>query len=72
MRKHHQKEYDRLKGKLDGMLNEEGQGLLNELLEAKTSVNIYSDYGSFASGFRLATLLMVEVFYDKDSLFYDR
>ena len=68
LQKHYQKECDRLKEQLDGLLNEDGRELLEELMEANTSEGRYSDYDSFISGFRFATLLMVEVFHDKDGM----
>jgi len=68
LQKHHQKEYDKLKKQLDGLLNEDGQELLEELLETSSSEGRYSDYDSFISGFRFAALLMMEVFHDKESM----
>ena len=54
------------------MLNEDGRKLLDKLLEANSAENGYSDYDSFISGYRIATLLMVEVFHDKDNLLENR
>jgi hypothetical protein len=42
--------------------------LLNDLLEEQASENAYTDMESFVTGFRLATMLMVEVFHDMDNL----
>ena len=72
LRKHYQREYDKLKKQIDGLLDEDGHELLNELLEANTSENGYSNYDSFISGYRIATLLMAEVFNDKDNLLENR
>ena len=68
LQKYHQKEYGKLKKQLDSLLNEDGQELLEELLETSASEGRYSDYDAFISGFRFAALLMVEVFHDKDNM----
>ena len=68
LQQHYRKEYDKLKKQLNGSLNEEEQKLLEELLETSAYEGTYNDYEAFISGFRLAALLMVEVFHDKDSL----
>ncbi|MCL2673721.1 MAG: hypothetical protein FWE92_00145 [Defluviitaleaceae bacterium] len=72
LREYHQKEHDKLRKQLDGMLNEDGQKLLDELLETSTHENQYYNYESFICGFRLAALLMVEVFHDKDNMLENR
>ena len=68
LQKHYQKECAKLKKQLTSSLNEEEQRLLEELLETNAYEGTYSDYEAFISGFRLAALLMVEVFHDKDNL----
>jgi len=68
LQKYHDKEYDKIKNKLDNMLNEEGQRLLNELLDTHIGCKNYSDYEAFINGFRFAAMLMVEVYYDEDNL----
>jgi len=69
LRQYYSKEYDKLRKQLEGSLSDEENKLLNELLETETCDSMYSDMEAFATGFRLATLLMMEVFYDKDDLF---
>ena len=68
LQKHHNKEYDKIKNQLDNLLNEDGRKLLNELLDTHVDCKSYSDYEAFINGFRIATMLMVEVFYDKDNI----
>ena len=68
LQKHYQKECEKLKKHLDGLLNEDERELLEELLEAGASEGRYSDYDAFISGFRFAALLMVEVFHGKDNM----
>jgi hypothetical protein len=41
--KYHAREYEKLRKRLEGLLNEEGQNLLNDLLEEQTSENAYTD-----------------------------
>ena len=72
LQKYYSKEYDKLKERLDGLLNEDEQELLTELLDTKAAEDSYSDVNSFVYGFRLAASLMVEVLHDKDDLLYDR
>jgi len=52
------------------LLDEDGQKLLDELLDV--NISKYSSYDSFITGYRLATLLMVEVYHNKDSLLENR
>jgi len=68
LEKYHSKEYDKIKKQLDNQLNEDGRKLLNELLDTHVDGSNYSDTEAFINGFRIATMLMVEVFYDKDSI----
>jgi len=68
LQKYHDKEYDKLKKKLDSLLNEDGRDMLKELIETHGIKNIYSDMEAFINGFRIATMLMVEVYYDKENL----
>jgi hypothetical protein len=72
LRKYHSRECDKLRKRLEGTLNEEEQKLLDDLLEEQTSDNTYTDMESFIVGFRLATMLMVEVFHDIDNLFENK
>ena len=72
LQKYYQKECDILKKKLDNSLSEDGQKLLDELLDTNACESQYGNYDSFISGFRVATLLMVEVFHDKDNLLENR
>ena len=72
LQKHHQKEYVKLKKQLDNLLDKNGQKLLSDLLEVSMLESGYSNYDSFIVGYRLATLLMVEVFQDKDKLLENR
>jgi len=68
LRKYHSKEYGKLRKQPEGLLSEEGQEALTELLDTHSGDNIYTDIEAFITGFRLATMLMVEVFHDKDDL----
>ena len=68
LREHYQQEHDKLQKQLDGVLNKDGQKLLDALLEANTHEKQYYSYESFICGFRLASLLMIEVFHDKDNM----
>ena len=68
LRKYHSRECDKLRKRLEGTLSKEEQQLLNDLLEEQTADNTYTDVEAFIVGFRLATMLMVEVFHDKDDL----
>ena len=70
LQKHYEKEYKKLKNQLDSLLNEDGQKILDKLLDV--SILESSSYDSFITGYRLATLLMVEVFQDKDKLLENR
>ena len=72
LREHYQEEFDKLKKQLDNLLDEDGRELLDGLLEANTSENLYSNYDSFIAGYRIATLLMVEVYHNKDRLIKNR
>ena len=72
LRNYHQKEYDKLKEQLDGLLDNDGQELLDKLMESHDAEDTYTDAGAFISGFRLAALLMVEVFHDKDNLIHNK
>ena len=68
LQKHHKREFDKIKNHLDSLLNEDGKELLNELLDTHNACKDYSDTEAFINGFRIATMLMVEVYYDKDNL----
>ena len=68
LKKHYQKEYDELKKRLNNLLNEDGNKLLERLLEVNSLEIGYTNYDSFITGYRIATLLMVEVYQDKDKL----
>jgi len=68
LREHYLKEHDKLQKQLDSMLNEDGQKLLDKLLETNTHESQYYSYESFICGFRLAALLMVEVYHNKDNM----
>ena len=68
LRKYHSRERDKLRKRLEGTLSKEEQKLFNDLLEEQTADNTYTDTEAFIVGFRLATMLMVEVFQDKDNL----
>lgn len=72
LRRHYSKEFGKIKNQLEGLLNDDGKELLEELLDMDTSEAIFSDMDSFIYGFRLAALLMIEVFHDKDNLINDR
>ena len=72
LQKHYQKEYGKLKKQLNSLLDEDGNKVLDSLLEVSSLENGYGDYDSFITGYRLATLLMVEVFQDKDKLLENR
>ena len=72
LREHYQQEHDKLQKQLEGMLNYDGQKLLDKLLDANTHENQYYSHESFICGFRLAALLMVEVFHDKDNTLENR
>ena len=41
---------------------------MNQLLDTHVGGCDYSDIEAFANGYRLATMLMVEVFYNKDNI----
>ena len=69
---HYEKEYRKLKNQLDSLLDEDGKKLLDKLLDVSNLESGYSSYDSFITGYRLATLLMVEVFQDKDKLLENR
>ena len=68
LQKYHNKEYDKIKKQLENLLNEDGKELLNELLDTHIDGKSYSDSNAFIEGFRIATMMMVEVYYDKDNL----
>jgi len=72
LQKHHQREYDKIKRQLDNQLNEDGRKLLNELLDTHMDCKSYSDHEAFINGFRIATMMMVEVYYDKHNLLEDK
>jgi len=72
LREHYSKEFNKLKEQLDCLLNEDNKELLNNLLDMQLSETEYSDYSSFIFAFRLAALLMIEIFHDKDSLLYNK
>ena len=72
LQKHYEKEYDKLKKELDSWLNEDGRKLLDRLLDVSHLDSGNSSYDSFITGYRLATMLMVEVFRDKDKLLENR
>ena len=57
---------------MNDLLDKDGNEMLEELLEIKSLENGCINYDSFITGYRLATLLMVEVFQDKDSLLENR
>ena len=63
---------NKLKKQLNSLLNEDGNKLLERLLEVSSLEQGYNGYDSFIVGYRLATLLMVEVFQDKDKLLENR
>jgi len=67
LRKYYSKEYDKLRKQLENLLNDEGQEALSGLLDTYSG-DIYADIEAFITGFRLATMLMIEVFHDKDDL----
>ena len=50
------------------MLDEDGQKLLDELLDTHLDCRSYSDYEAFINGFRFAAMLMVEVYHEGDNL----
>jgi len=68
LQKYHKKEYDKIKEKLDSLLNDDGKELLDTLLDSHIDGKDYSDTEAFINGFRIATMMMVEVYYDKDNL----
>jgi len=68
LQQHYRNECDKLKQQLNSSLNEEEQLLLEELLETSAYEGTYNDYEAFIAGFRLASLLMVEVFHNQDHL----
>lgn len=68
LQKHHEEEYDKIKEQLDKLLDDDGRELLNELLDNHVYGKDYRDTEAFISGFRVATMMMVEVYYDKDNL----
>ena len=68
LEQYHSKEYDRIKNHLETMLDEDGKKLLNELLDAHVDGSDGSSIDAFTKGFRVATMLMVEVYYDNDNL----
>ena len=72
LQKYYEKEYEKLKNQLDSLLNEDGQKLLDRLLDVSTLESGNSSQDSFITGYRLATMLMVEVFQDKDKLLENR
>ena len=67
LQKYHDKEYDKIKDKLDNMLSEDGKRMLNELIDTHIDCRSYSDYEAFINGFRFATMLMVEVYHESDN-----
>jgi len=68
LQKYHEEEYDKIKEQLDKLLDDYGRKLLNELLDKHICGKSYSDTEAFINGFRIATMMMVEVYYDKDNL----
>ena len=70
--KFYQEEYRKLEKQLSSFLNEENVQLLNKLLEAKTAADSYQDVDAFVNGFRLGSLMMVDVFRDEDDLLENR
>ena len=68
LQKFHSRECAKIKKQLDNQLNKEGKALLSELLDIHVNSSNYSDIEAFADGFRIATMLMTEVYYDKDNL----
>ena len=72
LKKHYQREYDKLKKQLNNLLNEDSNKLLEKLLEVSSLESGYSNYDSFITGYRIATLIMTEVYHNKDSLFENR
>ena len=68
LQKFHSKECDKLRKQLDSLLNEEEQKLLAKLLEEHVIESTYSDMNAFVTGFRMAALIMIDVFHDKDNL----
>jgi hypothetical protein len=68
LRKHHEKKCEKFKQQLEGVLDDDAKKLLKKIMEESNAESSYSDIDSFITGFRLATLLMVEVFHDKDNL----
>ena len=68
LRKFHSKECDKLKKQLEASLNEDEKNLLTKLLDTHTIESTYTDMDAFITGFRMAALIMVDVFHDKDDL----
>ena len=68
LQKFHSKECDNLKQQLEATLNEDERKLLTKLLEAYTVESTYTDMDAFITGFRMAALIMVDVFHDKHDL----
>ena len=66
--KYHDEEYDKIKNHLDELLDDDGRKLLNELLDIHVNGSDCSSIDAFTKGFRVATMLMVEVYYDNDNL----
>ena len=63
---------DRLEEQLEGLLDEQGRKLLQRLLEARNGADGALAHGSFCHGFKMATLIMAEVFMDKESEMRDK
>jgi len=68
LQKFHSKECEKLKKQLESSLNEDEKKLLAELLDAHTIESTYTDMDAFITGFRMAALIIVDVFHDKDNL----
>ena len=70
--KYYSEKADRLEEQLEELLDEQGRKLLRKMLEMKNASSCALTYGCFSHGFKMATLIMTEVFMDKESEILDK
>lgn len=70
--KYYSEKADGLEEQLETLLDDQGRKLLRKMQEMKNAASCALTYGCFSHGFKMATLIMVEVFMDKESEVLDK
>jgi hypothetical protein len=65
--KYYTEKAKKLEAELEKQLDDQGRKLLRKLQEARNAAYTDSSHGDFIHGFKMATMIMTEVFVDRES-----